>query len=74
MSYGNVQPHIEKPKAIITGATAYSRNIDYKRFREIVDNVGALLIADIAHPAGLVVKRLLTDPILYLPHHNDHYT
>lgn len=56
---------IEKPKVIIAGATAYSRNIDYKRFREIADNVGALLIADIAHPAGLIAKGLLTDPVPY---------
>lgn len=55
----------EKPKLIIAGATAYSRNIDYKRFREIADNVGALLIADIAHPAGLIAKGLLSDPVPY---------
>jgi glycine hydroxymethyltransferase len=55
----------EKPKMITVGASAYSRNIDYKRFREIADKVGAFLFADIAHPAGLIAKGLLDDP---LPH------
>ncbi len=55
----------EKPKMIIAGASAYSREIDYKRFREIADSVGAILFADIAHPAGLIAKGLLEDP---LPH------
>ncbi|MEG9326415.1 serine hydroxymethyltransferase [Salinimicrobium catena] len=55
----------EKPKMIIAGASAYSREIDYKRFREIADKVGAILFADIAHPAGLIAKGLLSDP---LPH------
>jgi glycine hydroxymethyltransferase len=53
----------EKPKMIIAGASAYSREIDYKRFREIADSVGAILFADIAHPAGLIAKGLLSDPI-----------
>jgi glycine hydroxymethyltransferase len=53
----------EKPKMITVGASAYSRNIDYKRFREIADKVGAFLFADIAHPAGLIAKGLLDDPI-----------
>ncbi|MCM4159619.1 serine hydroxymethyltransferase [Antarcticibacterium flavum] len=53
----------EKPKMIIAGASAYSREIDYKRFREIADGVGAILFADIAHPAGLIAKGLLSDPI-----------
>lgn len=53
----------EKPKMITVGASAYSRNIDYKRFREIADKVGAFLLADIAHPAGLIAKGLLNDPI-----------
>jgi glycine hydroxymethyltransferase len=48
---------------IIAGASAYSREIDYKRFREIADSVGAILFADIAHPAGLIAKGLLSDPI-----------
>ena len=53
----------EKPKIIIAGASAYSREIDYKRFREIADSVGAILFADIAHPAGLIAKGLLSDPV-----------
>lgn len=53
----------EKPKMIIAGASAYSREIDYKRFREIADKVGALLMADIAHPAGLIAKGIIADPI-----------
>lgn len=55
----------EKPKMITVGASAYSRNIDYKKFREITDKIGAFLFADIAHPAGLIAKKLLNDP---LPH------
>jgi glycine hydroxymethyltransferase len=55
----------ERPKMITVGASAYSRNIDYKAFRVIADKVGAFLFADIAHPAGLIAKRLLNDP---LPH------
>ena len=53
----------EKPKMIIAGASAYSREFDYKRMREIADKVGAILMADIAHPAGLIAKGLLGDPI-----------
>ncbi len=53
----------EKPKLIICGASAYSRDWDYKGFREIADEVGALLMADIAHPAGLIAAKLLTDPL-----------
>jgi glycine hydroxymethyltransferase len=52
-----------RPKMITVGASAYSRNIDYKAFREIADKVGAFLFADIAHPAGLIAKKLLHDPI-----------
>ena len=55
----------EKPQLIIAGASAYSRDMDFKRFREIADSVGALLMADISHPAGLIAKGLLSDP---LPH------
>lgn len=55
----------EKPKLIIAGASAYSRDWDYERMREIADSVGALLMADIAHPAGLIAKGLLNDPIDY---------
>lgn len=53
----------EKPKMITVGASAYSRNIDYKAFRAVADKVGAFLFADIAHPAGLIAKKLLNDPI-----------
>ena len=55
----------EKPKLIICGASAYSRDWDYKRLREIADEVGALLMADIAHPAGIISKGLLNNP---MPH------
>ncbi len=54
-----------RPKMITVGASAYSRNIEYVRFREIADMVGAFLFADIAHPAGLIAKRLLDDPLPY---------
>ena len=53
----------EKPQMIICGASAYSRDIDYARFRDIADSVGALLLADISHPAGLIAKGLLDDPM-----------
>jgi len=53
----------ERPKLIIAGASAYSRDMDFKRFREIADSVDALLLADIAHPAGLIAKGILNDPI-----------
>lgn len=52
-----------KPKLIIAGASAYSRDIDFKKFREIADEVGAILMADISHPAGLIAKGILNDPI-----------
>ena len=55
----------EKPKMIIAGASAYSRDIDFKRFREIADSVGAFLLADISHPSGLIAKGILSDP---MPH------
>ena len=55
----------EKPKLIICGASAYARDWDYARFRAIADEVGALLLADIAHPAGLIAGGLLNDP---MPH------
>ena len=55
----------EKPKLIIAGASAYSRDIDYKRFREIADSVDAILLGDISHPSGLIAKGVLNDP---LPH------
>jgi len=53
----------EQPKLIIAGASAYSRDMDFKRFREIADSVGAILLADISHPAGLIAKGLMNDPV-----------
>ncbi len=53
----------ERPNLIIAGASAYSRDMDFKRFREIADSVDAILMADIAHPAGLIAKGILNDPI-----------
>lgn len=55
--------HQHKPKMVVCGASAYSRDIDFKKFREIADEVGAYLFADIAHPAGLVATGLHSDPI-----------
>ncbi len=55
--------HRERPKLIICGASAYSRDWDYARFRQIADSVGALLLADIAHPAGLIAAGLLNNPV-----------
>jgi glycine hydroxymethyltransferase len=55
----------EKPKMIIAGASAYSRDMDFKRFRKIADSVGALLLADISHPSGLIAKGILNDPMQY---------
>ncbi|CAI8283286.1 MAG: Serine hydroxymethyltransferase [Owenweeksia sp. TMED14] len=57
--------HLEKPKMIICGASAYSRDIDYKKFREIADEINALLLADISHPSGFIAKGILNDP---MPH------
>jgi glycine hydroxymethyltransferase len=54
--------HKERPKMIICGASAYSRDWDYARLRQIADSIGAILLADISHPAGLVAKGLLNDP------------
>ena len=53
----------EKPQLIIAGASAYSRDMDFAKFREIADKVGAFLLADIAHPAGLIAKGILSDPV-----------
>ncbi len=53
----------ERPKLIITGASAYSREWDYSKFREIADSVGALLMCDMAHPAGLIAKGFLQSPL-----------
>jgi glycine hydroxymethyltransferase len=55
----------EKPKLMICGASSYSRDWNYERFRSIADSVGALLLADVSHPAGLIAKGLLNNP---LPH------
>ena len=55
----------EKPQLIIAGASSYSRDMDFKRFRAIADKVGALLMADISHPSGLIAKGLLNDPLPY---------
>ncbi len=53
----------EKPKLIICGASAYSRDWDYQRLREIADDIGALLLADVSHPSGLIARGLLNDPL-----------
>jgi glycine hydroxymethyltransferase len=55
----------EKPKLIIAGASAYSRDMDFEKFRQVADNVGAVLLADISHPSGLIAKGILNDP---MPH------
>ena len=55
----------EMPKMIIAGASAYCRDMDFERFRKIADSVGALLLADISHPSGLIAKGLMNDP---MPH------
>ncbi|MBN1338989.1 MAG: serine hydroxymethyltransferase [Bacteroidales bacterium] len=55
----------ENPKLILAGASAYSRDWDFKRMREIADKIGAFLMADIAHPAGLIAKGLLNNPLPY---------
>lgn len=55
--------HKEKPQLIICGASAYSRDWDYERFRNIADEVDAILMADIAHPSGLIARGLLNDPL-----------
>ncbi len=67
IDYEHLKTQAQKhhPKLIIAGASAYSRDMNFKRFREIADSVGAILIADVSHPAGLIAKRILNDP---LPH------
>lgn len=67
INYDNVEKiaRKEKPKLIICGASAYSRDWDYARLRKIADSVGALLLADISHPAGLIARGILNDP---MPH------
>lgn len=54
---------VQKPQMIIAGASAYSRDIDFKRFRQIADKVDAFLLADISHPSGLIAKGVLNDPV-----------
>lgn len=65
LNYNKIQEIAEKerPKLIICGASSYSRDIDFKRFRAIADSVNALLLGDISHPSGLIAKGLLNDPI-----------
>ena len=67
LNYDEIQKRAEheRPDLIICGASAYSRDIDYVRFRAIADSVGALLMADISHPSGLIATGVLNDP---LPH------
>ncbi|GCD78641.1 serine hydroxymethyltransferase [Thermaurantimonas aggregans] len=67
IDYDKVRERVlaEKPKLLICGASAYSRDIDYAKFRAIADEVGAFLLADISHPSGLIAKGVLNDP---LPH------
>jgi len=55
----------ERPKMIICGASAYSRDWDYNRIRGIADSIGALVLADISHPAGLIAAKLLNDPLAH---------
>ncbi len=55
----------EKPKLIIIGASAYSRDYDYKKFREVADEIGAIILADISHPSGLIARGILNDPMPY---------
>lgn len=60
-----VKARAVKPKLLICGASAYSRDWDYQRLREIADEVGAILLADISHPSGLIARGLLNDPLDY---------
>ena len=65
LNYDNIEALAkqEKPKLIVAGGSAYSRDWDYKKFREIADQVGAFLLCDMAHPAGLISKGLLNNPL-----------
>lgn len=67
INYDKVEETAKKelPKLIICGASAYSRDWDYQRLREIADEVGALVLADISHPSGLIARGLLKDPLEY---------
>ena len=64
----------EMPKLMICGASAYSRDWDYARLRAIADSVGALLLADIAHPAGMIAAGLLNKSVATLPYCNFNYS
>ncbi|CAI8237877.1 MAG TPA: serine hydroxymethyltransferase [Flavobacteriaceae bacterium] len=65
LDYDNIRKtaHEVKPQMLIAGASAYSRDIDFKAFRSIADEVGAFLLADISHPSGMIATGLLSDPI-----------
>ena len=65
LDYDNIKAIAEEvqPQMLIAGASAYSRDIDFERFREIADSVGAFLLADISHPSGLIATGLLSNPI-----------
>ena len=65
LDYSNIMKiaEEEKPNMIIAGASAYSRDIDFEKFREIADSIDAFLLADISHPSGLIAKGILNDPI-----------
>jgi len=67
LNYDKIQKTAQevKPQLIIAGASAYSRDLDFEKFRKIADSVGAILMADISHPAGLIAKGILNDP---MPH------
>jgi len=67
INYDKIQETAEqvKPQLIIAGASAYSRDLDFNKFRKIADSVGALLMADISHPSGLIAKGILNDPMPY---------
>ena len=67
LNYDNIMAIAKEvqPRMIIAGASAYSRNIDFAKFREIADAVGAFLLADISHPSGMIATGLLSDP---MPH------
>ena len=64
----------ERPKMIIGGGSAYSREWDYKRMREIADKIGAIFMVDMAHPAGLIAAGLLDNPVKYATYRNFNYT
>jgi glycine hydroxymethyltransferase len=67
LNYDKIQEIADqvRPQLIIAGASAYSRDLDFKKFRKIADSVGAILMADISHPSGLIAKGILNDPVPY---------